>query len=93
MSPPENLEIAIEKLDLDALQQSTEIQAGTPTVNLRDADEALAFLSAHPKASDVSIEGAAILQDPLQSKKLIRKIDLTIPPLLAGCSLFFAIFG
>ncbi|KAG4029460.1 hypothetical protein MFRU_015g00050 [Monilinia fructicola] len=80
MSPPESSKKIIKKSDVNVLQPSTETQARTLiTVNLRDADEALAFFSAHPKAGDISIEGNAILQDPLQNKKLIRKIDLTIP--------------
>ncbi|PVH79247.1 MFS transporter [Cadophora sp. DSE1049] len=60
-------------------------QAGTVTVaNLVDADEALAFLTNHPRAVDIAVEGNVILDDPKQLKKLIRKIDLTIAPLLAA---------
>lgn len=53
-------------------------------VDLVDADEALAFLTNHPRAVDIALEGQAILEDPVQLKKLIRKIDLTIAPLLAA---------
>jgi hypothetical protein len=33
---------------------------------------------------DIAVEGNAILEDPIQLKKLVRKIDLTIAPLLAA---------
>ena len=51
--------------------------------SLADADEALAFLENHPRAAEIALEGAAILEDKVLRKKLIRKIDLTIAPLLA----------
>lgn len=51
--------------------------------SLADADEALAFLENHPRAAEIALEGAAILEDPVRLKKLVRKIDLTIVPLLA----------
>ena len=51
--------------------------------SLADADEALAFLENHPRAAEIALEGAAILEDPVQYKKLLRKIDFTIAPLLA----------
>lgn len=53
-------------------------------VSLKDADEARAFLENHPMAAEVIDEGQAILDDPEQLKKLIRKIDWTIPPLIAA---------
>ncbi|MCJ1474920.1 hypothetical protein MMC13_003580 [Lambiella insularis] len=52
--------------------------------SLQDADEALSFLENHPRAAEIALEGAAILEDPVQLKKLIRKIDLMIAPLLAA---------
>ncbi|KAB2576883.1 Major facilitator superfamily [Lasiodiplodia theobromae] len=52
--------------------------------SLRDADEALAFLQNHPRAAEITAEGAAILEDEETRKKLLRKIDWTITPLLAG---------
>ncbi|KAK4986705.1 hypothetical protein LTR50_005150 [Elasticomyces elasticus] len=52
--------------------------------SLADADEALAFLRNHPRAAEIAREGDAILQDPEQLKRLVRKIDLTIAPLLAA---------
>lgn len=57
---------------------------GVTVLNLVDADEALAFLTNHPRAADVALEGNAILDDPAQLKKLVRKIDFTIAPLLAA---------
>ena len=58
---------------------------GTVTVeSLKDADEALNFLENHPRAIEIAEEGRAILEDPVQLKKLVRKIDLTIAPLLAA---------
>ena len=56
----------------------------TTIESLNDADEALAFLEKHPRAFEIAEEGNAILEDPVQVKKLIRKIDLTIAPLLAA---------
>lgn len=56
----------------------------TTIESLKDADEALAFLEDHPRAFEIAEEGNAILEDPVQLKKLVRKIDLTIAPLLAA---------
>ena len=50
------------------------------TVDLKNADEALSFLNSHSARQ----EGLAILQDPIRLNKLVRKIDLTIAPLLAA---------
>ncbi|MCJ1357373.1 MAG: hypothetical protein MMC33_007369 [Icmadophila ericetorum] len=50
--------------------------------SLRDADEALDFLENHPRAAELAEEAAAILEDPVRLKKLVRKIDFTIIPLL-----------
>lgn len=52
--------------------------------SLADADEALAFLENHPRAAEVALEGNAILEDPVQNRRLLRKIDFTIVPLLAA---------
>lgn len=81
---PSNTDIEVAKVDLDILNSSPTTEQGTITVNLKDADEALAFLSNHPRAAEIALEGQAILEDPVQNKKLLRKIDLTIPPLLAA---------
>ncbi|KAK6435098.1 hypothetical protein LTR95_008711 [Oleoguttula sp. CCFEE 5521] len=65
--------------------RNTSISAGTQNViaSLADADEALSFLENHPRAAEIALEGAAILEDPKQRRRLVRKIDLTIAPLLA----------
>lgn len=49
-----------------------------------DADEAFGFLDNHPHAAELLEEGRAILEDPQRARQLLRKIDLTIVPLLAG---------
>ncbi|PSS23403.1 hypothetical protein M430DRAFT_48970 [Amorphotheca resinae ATCC 22711] len=70
---------------LDARKPSNATEKGAVTVlSLKDADEAVEFLSNHPRAAEISAEGNAILEDPVQLKKLIRKIDFTIAPLLAA---------
>ena len=59
--------------------------SGSVTVqSFKDADEALSFLENHPRAAELAEEGNAILDDPIRLKKLVRKIDLTIAPLLAA---------
>lgn len=69
---------------LDGRKQSVNTGEGLITVEtLQDADEALSFLENHPRAAEIAEEGNAILEDPKQLKKLVRKIDLTIAPLLA----------
>ena len=70
---------------LDGRKASAANPHGEVTVKtLKDADEALSFLENHPRAAEIAEEGNAILEDPAQLKKLIRKIDLTIAPLLAA---------
>jgi len=51
--------------------------------SLKDADEALTFLENHPNAAEIAAEGQAILDDPARRKALVRKIDMTMVPLLA----------
>lgn len=65
---------------------STEDANGAPVtvVDLVNADEALEFLTNHPRALDIALEGNTILEDPAQLKRLIRKIDVMIAPLLAS---------
>ena len=71
--------------NLDGRKESAVTDHGAVTVvDLVDADEALAFLTNHPRAVEIAIEGNAILEDPVQLKKLVRKIDLTVAPLLAS---------
>ena len=60
------------------------IVTATTVTTLKDADEALDFLSNHPHAALIAEEGKAILEDPVQYKRLIRKINWTIVPLLAA---------
>lgn len=71
---------------LDGRRRSSteEDSAITTVIDLTNADEALAFLTNHPRAAEIAIEGNTILDDPIQLKKLVRKIDLTIAPLLAA---------
>jgi ACS family allantoate permease-like MFS transporter len=64
-----------------ASQPGTEI---TTIIDLVNADEALAFLTNHPRAAEIAIEGSAILEDPKALRRLLWKIDLTICPLLAA---------
>jgi len=62
----------------------TSIASGEQVItSLADADEALTFLENHPRAAEIAQEGNAILDDERQRKRLIRKIDFTIAPLLA----------
>lgn len=70
---------------LDGRRASVISSNGIPIVkSLQDADEALSFLENHPRATEIALEGAAILEDPVQLKKLVRKIDSTMAPLLAA---------
>ena len=55
----------------------------TTITTLTDADEALTFLENHPRAAEIALEGTAILEDPVQRRRLVRKIDLASAPLLA----------
>ena len=68
---------------LDERKQSITTQSGSLTVDLKNADEALSFLN-NPHSAQIVEEGLAILQDPIRLNKLVRKIDLTIAPLLAA---------
>ena len=70
---------------LDSRKASVAIADEAVTVvSLEDADEALSFLEKHPRSLEIAEAGSAILEDPVQLKKLVRKIDLTIAPLLAA---------
>ena len=68
---------------LDGRNTSVASGEGVIIASLRDADEALAFLENHPRAAEIAVEGQAILDDPVRRRKLLRKIDFTICPLLA----------
>jgi ACS family allantoate permease-like MFS transporter len=72
---------------LDGRPVSATSQTGaerTTVIDLVNADEALAFLTNHPRAAEIAIEGSAILEDPIALRKLLWKIDLTMCPLLAA---------
>ena len=87
MSAPTEPKVDPEKpfAGLDGRQDSvTSDEAAVTVVDLIDADEALGFLTNHPRAAVIAIEGTAILEDPVQLKKQLRKIDFTIAPLLAA---------
>jgi ACS family allantoate permease-like MFS transporter len=69
---------------LDGRLNSVTSDEAVTVTDLVDADEAFGFLTNHPRAAEIAIQGTAILEDPVQLKKLIRKIDFTIAPLLAA---------
>ncbi|KAF2767040.1 MFS transporter [Teratosphaeria nubilosa] len=70
---------------LDGRKSSTfEGEQVVTVATLQDADEALAFLENHPRAAEIATEGQAILQDDKLRRRLIRKIDFAIAPLLAS---------
>ncbi|MDI1490023.1 MAG: hypothetical protein OHK93_001222 [Ramalina farinacea] len=69
---------------LDPRNGSTTTTGEAIITTLDDADEALNFLETHPEKAEIAIQGAAILADPKSLKRLIRKTDLTIAPLLAA---------
>lgn len=68
----------------DGRKESTATDSGITVNSLKDADEALSFLENHPHSAQIGEEGLAILEDPVRLKRLIRKIDFTIAPLLAA---------
>ena len=71
--------------DSDGRKASVNVHNGAVAIaSLKDADEALVFLENHPRSLEIAEAGNAILEDPVQLKRLVRKIDLTIAPLLAA---------
>ena len=66
------------------MHEKSSADATVAVTDLKDADEALAFLENHPRRVEVAEEGAAILEDPVRRRRLIWKIDLTLVPLLAS---------
>ena len=69
---------------LDGRRSSVAENHGMVTIeSVKDADEALSFLENHPRAAEIALEGNDILEDKALQKRLLRKIDLTIAPLLA----------
>ncbi|KAL1867903.1 hypothetical protein Daus18300_006178 [Diaporthe australafricana] len=57
------------------------------TTSLSDKDEAFEFLQNNPRREELLAEGRAILDDPVKYEQLVRKIDLTVIPLL--CVTYF----
>ncbi|KAK7545229.1 major facilitator superfamily domain-containing protein [Phyllosticta paracitricarpa] len=55
-----------------------------------DGDEALAFLTTHPRRREIFAEARAILDDDAARAALVRKIDWNIAPLL--CCVYFLQF-
>jgi ACS family allantoate permease-like MFS transporter len=86
MSEPIGSHVDPEKpfVGLDGRQNSVTSDGAVTVTDLVDADEALGFLTNHPRAAEIAIQGNAILEDAAQLKKLIHKIDFTIAPLLAA---------
>ncbi|KAK3674140.1 hypothetical protein LTR78_005987 [Recurvomyces mirabilis] len=74
---------AFANLDSRRLSLNSDEQTTTVVTTLADADEALAFLENHPQSALIAEQGAAILEDEKSRRRLVRKIDLTIAPLLA----------
>jgi hypothetical protein len=83
MSQEKPTETAIRPVEILA-PSSTAHGTGISPADLKNADEALAFLQYHPQASEIAEQGNAILDDPVARKRLIRKIDASIAPLLAA---------
>lgn len=68
---------------LEAIVTTTPSSDSSPQISLQDADEAFAFLTHHPNAQQLLEDGERIFNDPILLKKLERKIDLAIAPILA----------
>lgn len=79
--------VAEEKVPSQGLEQwltaTTGREVVSDTTSLSDKDEAFEFLQNHPRREELLAEGQAILNDPMRYRKLLRKIDFTIIPLLA----------
>lgn len=79
--------LAEEKAPSQGLEQwltaTTGREVVSDTTSLSDKDEAFGFLQNNPRREELLAEGQAILDDPVKSKRLLRKIDFTIIPLLA----------
>lgn len=65
------------------LTSTTGHEALSGSASLSDKDEAFDFLQNNPRRAELLAEGQAILDDPIKYKRLLRKIDFTIVPLLA----------
>lgn len=79
--------VAQEKASSQGLEQwltsTTGHEVVSETTSLSDKDEAFEFLQNNPRRAELLAEGQAILNDPIKYRKLLRKIDFTIIPLLA----------
>lgn len=53
-------------------------------ISTADADEAFDYLKVHPNADAVRQEAITILSDPKATRRLLRKIDLTIVPCMVA---------
>ncbi|KAI7776433.1 hypothetical protein LA080_005388 [Diaporthe eres] len=65
------------------LTATTGHEVVSDTTSLSDKDEAFQFLHNSPRREELLTEGQAILNDPIKYRRLLRKIDFTIIPLLA----------
>lgn len=65
------------------LTATTGHEVVSDTTSLSDKDEAFRFLQNSPRREELLTEGQAILNDPIKYRRLLRKIDFTIIPLLA----------
>lgn len=79
--------VAEEKAPSQGLEQwliaITGHEVVSDTTSLSDKDEAFEFLQNNPRREELLAEAQAILNDPIKYKRLLRKIDFTIIPLLA----------
>lgn len=89
-SKKNSVPVHLEKSDPFAALDSRKLSVGVSehaveqTSSFEDADEALAFLENHPNKALIAEEGLAILEDSRRVKRLVRKIDWTITPLIAA---------
>ncbi|KAK7705863.1 hypothetical protein SLS64_007811 [Diaporthe eres] len=79
--------VAEEKAPSQGLEQwlaaTTGHEVVSDTTSLSDKDEAFEFLQNNSRREELLAEGQAILDDPIKYRRLLRKIDFTVIPLLA----------
>lgn len=79
--------VSEEKAPSQGLEQwltaTTGHEVVSDSTSLSDKDEAFEFLQNNPRREELLAEGQAILDDPVKYRRLLRKIDFTIIPLLA----------
>ncbi|KAJ4420382.1 hypothetical protein N0V82_004371 [Gnomoniopsis sp. IMI 355080] len=92
-SPKSEAELTVETKNFNrqdeksATDHCEEIDINSSEISsLDDKDEAFLFLKKTPRAAELRAEGQAILDDPIRYKKLMRKVDMMIVPLLAAMS-------